>query len=341
MRRTSRQPVTRRNRTAVRWWLRAAGGGCAVRRTVPAGHRQLALLIACLAGLAPPASATTLGVLMPPPAANMQILHDEIEARAQTLGLTVRFAYAPHGAGVQQIEQMRRLIATKVDALVFLPVDVDGFATVTRLAQEADVPLVYVDDGPRVDWIAGRVACVIPNAIAAGRLQMRKLAQMLNGTGRIAILAGDSVHPAAKLRSQGVREVIAAVPGLQIIVEAAGDWDRGEAAAAVSGWIARGLAIDAIVADSDAMAIGAADALKAHGLAAGRVLIGGVGATVDVMTAMQRQQIAVTVHQDPAARGRRAVEDALKLLRREPVQQYDWMPPELITDRMAATHFAK
>jgi hypothetical protein len=51
--------------------------------------------------------------------------------------------------------------------------------------------------------------------------------------------------------------------------------------------------------------------------------------------------MAVTVFTDAGLLGRRAVDDALKLVRGEPVQQYDWVPFELITERMVTRHFAE
>lgn len=89
------------------------------------------------------------------------------------------------------------------------------------------------------------------------------------------------------------------------------------------------------------MAIGAAEALEAAGSPAGRVLIGGVDATAEGMAAMQRKRLTVTVNQDATYQGRRAVDGALALIWHEPVQQYDWAPFELVTDRIATTHFSR
>ncbi|MGH1574686.1 substrate-binding domain-containing protein [Methylobacterium sp. P31] len=138
-----------------------------------------------------------------------------------------------------------------------------------------------------------------------------------------------------------MKEVIAEFPDLQVVAEAAADWDRKKAAALVSGWLAKGIAIDAIAANNDEMAIGAADAAEAAGIPSGRILIGGVDATADGIAAMQQKRMAVTIHQNAALEGRRALDDALKLIRREPVQQYDWIPFELVTDRMSTAHFSK
>ncbi|MCJ2059699.1 substrate-binding domain-containing protein [Methylobacterium sp. J-048] len=294
------------------------------------------------ASLATPALSVTIGVAMVQPDGFTQLLRDRIETYAKSLpDLAVQFAYAPEGAGEKQIEQVRQFIAAKVDALVILPVDPVANATITRLAQEVDIPLVYANNGPREDWFDGRVAFVLPNDLVAGRLQMRKLAQMLGDKGRIAIIKGHPSHSATVLRTQGVKEVAATFPGLRVVEEGTADWDRKKAAALVAGWLANGTAIDAIVANNDEMAIGAADAVEAAGIPSDRILIGGVDATPDGLKAMQRKRMAVTVYQDAGLQARRAVDDARKLIRRETVQQYDWVPFELVTDRMSTTHFSK
>ena len=295
-----------------------------------------------LASLATPALATTIGVAMVQPNGFTQLLRDGIESYAKSVpGVAVQFVYAPEGAGETQIEQVRQFITAKVDALLILPVDPLANATITRLAQETDIPLVYANNGPREDWFAGRIAFVLPNDLVAGRLQMRKLAQMLDGKGRIAIIEGHPSHSATALRTRGVKEVAAAFPGLSVVAEGAADWDRKKAASLVAGWLAKGLALDAIVANNDEMAIGAADAVAAAGLPPDRILIGGVDATPEGLTAMQRKRMAVTVYQDAGLQARRAIDDALKLIRHETVQQYDWVPFELVTDRMSTTHFSK
>jgi ABC-type sugar transport system substrate-binding protein len=297
--------------------------------------------LAVLACGADQALATTFGVAMTAPVGSMQRLHDSLEEHARARSLLLRFAYAPDGAGEQQIAQVRDLIAAKVDALLVMPVEPAGSATITRLAQEADIPLVYINDGPREAWLAGRVALLIPNELVAGRLQMRKLAQMMNGTGRLAIISGNHAQTGSVLRTRGVKEVMAEFPGLQLVAEGAADWDRGTARTLVSEWLAQGIGIDAIAANNDAMAIGAAEAVEAAGFPAGQILIGGIDATADGMQAMQRKRLALTLHQDAAQQGRRAIDDALALIAHRPVQQYDWMPFRLVTDQMSTMQFAK
>jgi ribose transport system substrate-binding protein/inositol transport system substrate-binding protein len=301
----------------------------------------MAALLAIVVSGSTMAGATTLGVTMIPPVAFTQLLHDRIAEHAKSRGVAVQFAYAPERAGDQQIAQVRSFIDAKVDALLVMPVDAAANATITRLAREADIPLVYFNNGPREDWFPGRVAFVLPNDLVAGRLQMRKLAQMLDGTGSVAILSGHPSHFGSVLRTQGVKEVMREFPNLRLAAEAPADWDRAKARAIVAGWLAQGMSIAAIAANNDEMALGAAEAVEAAGIPAGRILIGGVDAIPDAIAAMQQKRLAVTIHQDAAIQGAKAVDDALALIRHEPVQQYDWAPFELVTDRMSTAHFAK
>ncbi|MEE7494438.1 substrate-binding domain-containing protein [Methylobacterium oryzae] len=300
-----------------------------------------AALILALTVWVMPASATTIALLMMPPTGVSRRLHDGLAEQARARGVAVHFAYAPEGAGEVQIAEAGRFIAEKIDALVVMPVDQSAHDGIIRLAQEADVPLIVLERGPRADLFAGRVAHVVPNDVVAGRLQMRKLAQMLGGSGRVAIIAGRASDSGSALRCRGAMEVLAESPGLRLVAETATDRNRAAARAAVAGWLSKGLAIDAIAAGDDEMAIGAAEAVDAAGISAGRILIGGVDATADGMEAMQDKRLAVTVYQDAGTQSQRAIDDALALIRREPVPQYDWVPSELITDRVSTTHFAR
>ncbi|WCS25445.1 substrate-binding domain-containing protein [Methylobacterium sp. NMS14P] len=304
------------------------------------GSLRTGTLVLALGAWAFPASAATIAILTPPAAAARR-LHDGLDEHARARGVEARFAEAPEGAGEVQIAQVRKFIAAKVDALVVMPVDLSAREEITRLALEADVPLVLIGQGPRADWFAGRVTHVVPHDLVAGRLQMRKLAQMLGGTGRVALIAGSASDPASVLRQKGARDVLSVSPGLRLVAETTADGGRAPARAAVAGWLTRGLGIDVIAAGSDEMALGAAEAVEAAGIPAGRILIGGVDATADGMQAMQDKRLAVTIYQDAGTLSRRAVDDALALIRREPVPHVDGVPCELVTDRMSTTHFAR
>ncbi|WP_171070431.1 substrate-binding domain-containing protein [Methylobacterium terricola] len=304
-------------------------------RTVVTGWRLLVLTLGASSAVpVQPALAQSLGVAMVSPDGFSELLRDSMRDYANSQpGTSIRFEYAENGAGAKQIEQVKGFIAAKVDAIIVLAVDTSATTTITRMAQEADVPLVYVNNGPHEDWFAGRVALVLPNDFVAGRLQMTKMGQILNGRGRIAIIGGPAGHSASQLRTAGVKEVAADLPGISIVAEAAADWDRRKAEQVVSGWLSRGEKIDAILANNDEMALGAANALQAAKTPREQIKIAGVDATPDGLKAMLQKRIVLTIQQDAKAEGQSAISNALKLINKEHVQQYDWVDFDLVTDK--------
>ena len=79
------------------------------------------------------------------------------------------------------------------------------------------------------------------------------------------------------------------------------------------------------------MAIGASLAIHQIPLSGRKILVAGVDATSDAMAEIARGRLAVTVFQNARGQGERSIEDALRLVRGEPVEQYDWIPFELVT----------
>ena len=57
-----------------------------------------------------------------------------------------------------------------------------------------------------------------------------------------------------------------------------------------------------------------------------KLVIGGIDATQDALREMERGSLSVTVFQDPKARGKGAVETAVKLAKDEKVESFDPVP---------------
>ncbi|MBB3172565.1 ribose transport system substrate-binding protein/inositol transport system substrate-binding protein [Endobacter medicaginis] len=283
------------------------------------------------------AAAGEIGVTMVPPVGFFKFLRDGIDARAHQLsGVNVSFAYAEAGAGAAQVEQVRQFIQRHVDALIVLPADAGSTSAITALAIAAHTPLVFVNNGPRQDWFAGRVALAIPNDIVAGRLQAEKLAEELHGKGQIVLIMGPASHSAAAMRTQGVRDVLVHYPDIHVIETASADWDRQKARELVAGWLGKGDHFDAVAANNDEMALGAVAALADAGLPDGRIIVAGVDGLPDAVAAIKAHKLSFSVLQDAALEGRKALDDALGLAANAAVQQYDWVPFDLMTEQTLA-----
>ena len=72
-------------------------------------------------------------------------------------------------------------------------------------------------------------------------------------------------------------------------------------------------------------------ALKQAGVANGTVLIAGVDGTPDGVRAVEKGELAVSVFQDAKGQAYGAVDTAMKMIKKEPVDQAVWVPFQMIT----------
>lgn len=251
-----------------------------------------------------------------------------MEAAKKDSGLSVTVAEVGQDP-TQHLRNVEAAIAAKANAVIINVSDGATARKVAALAATAGMPLVFLNRRPALDRIGEKVSIVSSNDLVAGRLQMRVLADRLGGNGTVAILRGPDADTAAKERHVGMREVLAAYPGLTVAVEASAGWLRDEAQRTVTAWLKDGRKIDAIAVANDEMALGAVAALRAAGLA-GKVLVGGVDGGKEAVEAVKAGDMTCTIFQNGAAQGAQAVANAATLGRGDYAQQYDWTPYELI-----------
>jgi ABC-type sugar transport system substrate-binding protein len=96
-----------------------------------------------------------------------------------------------------------------------------------------------------------------------------------------------------------------------------------------------------VVSNNDEMAIGAIQSLKAAGYDMGKVIVAGIDATQDALAAMKAGDLDVSVFQDAAGQGKGAVDTALKLANGEQVEDFVWVPFELVTPENMDKYAAK
>ncbi|WP_439862535.1 sugar ABC transporter substrate-binding protein [Pseudomonas antarctica] len=232
---------------------------------------------------------------------------------------------------VKQLSQVENFISQKVDAIIVNPVDTASTARIIKSATDAGIPLVFVNRRPDQKDLPKDVVAVVSDDLEAGRLQMQYLADKMGGKGKVVILLGDLANNATTNRTKGVKEVLAKYPNIKIEQEQSGIWLRDKGMTLVNDWLTQGREFDAVVANNDEMAIGAAMALKAAGTKAGSVLIGGVDGTPDGLNAIAKGELAVSVFQDANGQAVGSVEAARKMAKHESVEQNVIIPFKLIT----------
>lgn len=249
---------------------------------------------------------------------------------------------------VTQLNQIQGLIAQKVDALIVVPVDTSATQRITSLAMNAGIPLVYVNRKPAdFEQLPGHAAFVGSDEKVSGTLQAREVCRLMNGKGHVLVLMGDLSNEAARTRTQDVEDVLGTSPcsGIKVHDKRIGNWNRDRARMITTNLLAAsklsGKKFDAVIANNDEMALGAIAALKAAQQWTPDFIVGGIDATPDALQSMRDGDLKVTVFQNADAQGGRAVETALRLIRKQPVQRFVDVPFELVTPASLPKYQAK
>lgn len=286
-----------------------------------------------------PAKAETLAVSFIRLDPYLSDLRDAIlESARATDSLQVDFAVAD-GNGQRQIDQLAAMLGRHPKAVVLFVRDAETFRQTANLAEKAGVPVVYVLMHPPGDDLRIKFSIVSSNGYVAGLLQMRKLADLMGRKGNLVLLRGIDDEKDSIDRTQGVKEVLRSFPDIHVIEEASASWDRDPASRLVAEWLAKGDRIDAVAANNDEMALGAIAALEAAGIHG--VPVAGVDGIPAALSAMKSGAMALTVFQNARMQGRRAVQDALDLAEGKPVEEYDWVPYELVTSRVLSAYLSR
>jgi inositol transport system substrate-binding protein len=269
----------------------------------------------------------------------LTVLRNGIQEKAGGMeGVDVQIEDAQNDVA-KQLDQINNFVASGVDAIIVNPVDTSATEAMTRAAEAAGVPLVYVNRQPiNVDTLPDNQAFVASNEIESGTLAAFAGCQMLRAAGKagganIYILVGELSNQAAVQRTKDFHDVINMdmCSFINVIQEQTANWSRDEAQDLMTNFLSSGDAFDAVFANNDEMAIGAIQAMKSAGIDMGSVVVTGVDATQDALVSMQAGDLDVTVFQDAAGQGGGALNAALKLAAGEAVDQKVYIPFKLVT----------
>ena len=283
------------------------------------------------------AFAADIGVSMANSDTFLTVLRKGIEKAAADASQPVVIEIADDDVN-KQLSQVQNFIAAKVDAIIVNAVDTSATGPMTKLANDAGIPIVYVNRQPiDVDALGEKGAFVASNEADSGTLETKEVCRILKAAGKteagILVMQGDLANQAAQMRTKDVHDVIATpdCSFIKIIDEQTAGWDPVKAQDLMTNWIAAGHKPDAVISNNDNMAIGAINAMKAAGWDMKDVVVGGVDATQEALAYMKAGDLDVTVFQDAAGQGGGAVKAAMSLAKGEKVEPKVWIPFQLVT----------
>ncbi|PKM52015.1 MAG: sugar ABC transporter substrate-binding protein [Firmicutes bacterium HGW-Firmicutes-7] len=246
---------------------------------------------------------------------------------AENPNINLEFVDAKEDMG-KQMDQVENFAIQQKDAIIVVPVDTSAAGPLTSAAVDAGIPIVYVNRNP--GNLPQGAYYVGSDSIVAGRLQMEFLAEKLGGEGNYAILMGKLDNEASLQRTAGNKEINEQFPGIKLLDEQTGQWQRTEGMRITEDWVNKfGDDLNAILANNDDMGLGAIQALKDSGRT--DVIVLGVDATADAVAAVEAGDMAATVFQNAKGQGGGAIDAAFKAATGVAVDQEVWIPYELIT----------
>ena len=240
------------------------------------------------------------------------------QAAAEEAGVTLATQDAQNDTGkmLQFIESARN---AGDDAVLINLVDA---ATAQQCIEAAgDMKVVFVNRVPEDTSVleSGKSAAVVSNENQSGGYQGEFLANyfkekgqtdvrylMLQGTLGLVHTEQRSASVIQAMKDGGLNPIEAAAP---LVAE----YNRADAMDMISPLLGT-TEFDCIIANNDAMALGAVEAMQAQGMDPTSIPIVGIDATVDGIQAIKDGTLAMTVFQDANGQGYGAVQAAVNLI---------------------------
>ncbi|HYC93366.1 MAG TPA: substrate-binding domain-containing protein [Thermoanaerobaculia bacterium] len=245
-----------------------------------------------------------------------------VEKRARELGAVLDIQVA-NGDDAVQTRQADNMLTKGVDVLIVAPHNGEIAASIVEAAHRRGVPVISYDRLIRnadVDLYLSHQLEQVGEMQAGYALQRKP-------KGNYVLIGGSPTDYNAQLLRRGQMKVLQPAVDrgdIKIISQQfAREWKAEEALRLTEDALTRtGNKIDAIVASNDGTAGGAISALEAAGLV-GKVVVTGMDAQKDAIQRIVRGSQTMTVWKPIEPLATSAVDAAVKLARKEPVQTAD------------------
>ena len=267
------------------------------------------LFTAMSMGVAAHASAESLTVGLA--VANLQAdffnqIKQSVEAAGKEKGIKIITVDA-QGNSATQVSQVQDLITRQIDALIYIPAGATAAGIPVKAARAAGIPVIAVDrnapDAPGDTFIAS-------DSVSAARELAEYVGKVTNGKGRVAILQGQIGTSPENDRAKGFSEGLAKFPDLKVVAEQPAEWAQDRGFAVAQDMLQRDPNITVFFGRADAMALGAAQAVKVANLDQPVTIVGFDG-DVAGLKAVAAGTLSATMTQQSQKMGRLALDSAI------------------------------
>jgi ribose transport system substrate-binding protein len=262
-------------------------------------------------------------------------IKQSVTKEAAKQGVDVLVADA-HGDAATQVNQIEDFITKKVDAIVYIPAGATAAGVPVKDARKAHIPIVAVDRNPPG---APADTFIASNSVAAAKKLGEYVAKVTGGNGQVAILQGQIGTTPEIDRNNGFNQALKENPGLQVVAKQPADWDQDKGFAVAQNMLQVHPDISVFFGRADAMALGAAQAVRVANVGH-KVTIVGFDGDFAGLRAVRDGVINATMTQQTQRMGRMAVDSAEELMHGKKPPGEQLLPAFLTTKADAAKYLA-
>lgn len=263
-------------------------------------------------------------------------IKQSVEDEAKKRGVQVVTVDAK-GDGPTQINQIQDLLTQNIDALIYIPAGAAAATVPVKLAKNAGVPVVNVDrnaDGAPGDTF------LATDSVASAKAVCDYILKEAGGKGKMVIIHGQNGTTPEVDRSKGCAEALKANPGVKVVAEQYSNmWAQDEGFQIMQNMLQANPDVSIVFAQADALALGAAQAIKVVNPAQ-KIVVGGFDGDTAALEALSKGVFDVTATQQTQKMGRDAVANAIKLVAGEKVPAVQLMDATLTTKENVAGFIA-
>jgi inositol transport system substrate-binding protein len=253
----------------------------------------------------------------------------ELDSEAERLGVTVAVEDGQSNSA-KQMADVEAAITGGAQGLILAPNDVNALAPGVEDVIKAGIPIVTLDR--RVDKTSVKVPHVGADNVAGGRIMAQWVIDAFPNGARILLITGQLGSSPSIDRTRGIKETLGAAGGkYQIVAEQSATWKREQGLTVTQNVLTSlgGQVLQAVVAESDEMALGALEALRSSGVSGVKVI--GFDATPEALKLVRSGDLAATVEQSPKAQARTALQQLVARIRKQTPIAGASIAPVLIT----------
>lgn len=199
-----------------------------------------------------------------------------------------------------QINIVEDAINRRVDGIVLAPSHGDSLVPMVLRAQREGIPVTIFDSGISTE---SYVSYVATDNRAGGALAAKRMAERLNGKGKVAILGVKKGSVSTDEREEGFAETLRnQFPGIQVVQWLYGDANAAKSLSTAEDILTTHPDLNGMFASNESSTVGAVRAVRQRNLGASVVLIG-FDATPDLIGNIRDGAIDSLVVQNPQKMG--------------------------------------